>query len=221
MAFSKRQYENFIRTIIVASVAKEFRRAKIIDGVIKRAKNDKKVATGGLIRPDVTGSIIPSRDDRWLLNKDSVIVNVGTLKNGLPTKIQVTLNIEYGTDGDYVFTRKDLNAKWPKGKMPNVNRIKFWLRAKTSRGLLNFKYRGVPLDPSNEVHLDRAAYVVARSIARKGIKEEYKSNYFKDVGKKVKKTVDLGVSKASGRIIEKYQEELYDSIVQVIDVNII
>ena len=77
MAFSKRQYENFIRTIVVAAVAKEFRRAKIVEGIVKRAKADGKVATGGLIRPDVTGSIIPTRDDRWLLDKKSVQVNVG------------------------------------------------------------------------------------------------------------------------------------------------
>lgn len=221
MAFSKRQYENFIRTIVVAAVAKEFRRAKIVEGIVKRAKADGKVATGGLIRPDVTGSIIPTRDDRWLLDKKSVQVNVGRVVYNVPLKISVELNIEYGTDPDYVFTRSDTDAQWPRGTFPDVNKIKTWIVAKTSRGLLNFKYRNKPLDVSNEKQIERVAYVVGRSISRKGVNRKYKSDYFKPVKNQVQKVLEAGISKASDRIIEKYQEELYSSVINTIDTNVV
>lgn len=220
MAFTKRQYENFIRTIIVAAVAKEFRRAKIIEGVIKRAKADGKVATGGLIRPDVTNSIIPTRDDRWLLKRESVKVNVGKVMYNVPTNVSVELNIEYGVDPDYIYTRRDINAQWPLGKLPNVDRIKTWVIAKSSRGLLNFKYRGKPLDVDNEKQVSRVAFAVRRSIGRKGISTKYKSNYFKPVKDEVNEALRIGVAKASDRIVEKYQEDIYNSIVNTIDINV-
>lgn len=221
MAFSRKQYENFIRTIVVAAVTKEFRRAKIIEGVINRAKADGKVATGGLIRPDLTNSIIPTRDDRWLLDKKSVQVNVGKVVYNVPLKISVELNIEYGTDPDYVFTRSDINAQRKRGSLPNFGNIKTWIIAKTTRGLLNFKYRGKPLDVNNEKQVSRVAYVVMRSIAAKGISKKYRSDYFKPVKNQVQKVLEAGISKASDRIIEKYQEELYSSVINTIDTNVV
>lgn len=220
MGFSTRQYENFIRTIIVASVAKEFRRAKIVEGVIKRAKADGKVATGGLIRPDATGSIVPTRDDRWLLKKESVKVSVGKVVYNVPLRVSVELNIEYGVDPDYIYTRRDINAQWPLGKLPNVNRIKTWIIAKSSRGLLNFKYRGKPLDVSSDKQVSRVAFAVRRSIARKGISNKYKSNYFKPVKDEVNEVLRTGIAKASDRIVEKYQEDIYNSVVNIIDINV-
>lgn len=220
MAFSKRQYENFIRVIVVAAIAKEFRKAKIIESAVKKAITDGKVATGGLIRPDVTGSMIPSRDDRWLIKKEAVQVNVGSVVYNTPLRVSVNIQLEYGTDENYIYTRRELNAKWPLGKLPNVNRIKTWIIAKSSRGMINFTYRGKPLDTSNDKQVTRMAFTIRRSIGRKGIKEKYKSNYFEKVGDKAEKAVQAGLRKASDRIVEKYQQEIFRSSVEMIDKNI-
>lgn len=220
MAFSKKQYENFVRTITVAAVAKGFRKAKIVESLIKRAISDGKVATGGLIRPDVSNSIIPTRDDRWLLSRDSVIIRVGKVEQGLPKSISVELNVSFGTDPDYVFTRKDNDAEYP-ASFPNVARIKTWIRAKSDKGLMSFSYRNKPADLNNQKVLNRIAYLISRKIKDEGIQERYKSNYFKPVKNQVQKSLDKALSSASQRIAEKYEEEFYNSVTNIIDKNIL
>lgn len=220
MAFSKKQYENFIRTIIVAAVAKEFRKAKIVERVVNRAKEDGKIATGGLTNPSLTGSIIPSRDDRWLLDRESLLVNVGKVDQGLPTRVDVQLNISFGLEPEYVFTRKDVDAKYP-SSFPNVSSIKGWIRAKSSRGLMSFTYNGKPADISNEKQLNSLAYLIGRKIKDKGISKKYKSDFFKPVKNEVDNVLDIALNKASERIIEKYEQEFYSSVINVIDKNIL
>ena len=55
MAFTAKQYQNFIKVIMVAAIAKEFRNASIIKRIIANAKAEDHIATGSLIRPDATG----------------------------------------------------------------------------------------------------------------------------------------------------------------------
>lgn len=220
MAFSKKQYENFVRTIIVAAVAKEFRKAKIIENAVKRALEDGKIATGGLAKPSFTGSMIPSRDDRWLLDRESVIVSVGKVEQGLPRNIDVTLNIKFGVDGDYVFTRSDVDANYP-SSFPNVGAIKTWIQAKSDRGLMTFTYRNKTADLSNPKVLDRIAYAVGKSIKTQGIKDKYKSNYFEQVSSEADAVLNAALAKASSRVMEKYEEEFYNSITNILDTNIL
>lgn len=220
MAFSKKQYENFVRTITVAAVAKQFKKAKIVERLVKRAISDGKIATGGLSRPDLTNSVIPTRDDRWLLSKDSVIINIGKVDEGLPKSISVELNVSFGTDPDYAFTRKDINADYPL-KFPNINRIKTWIKAKSDRGLMSFSYKNKPADLNNEKVVNRIAYLISRKIKKEGISQKYKSNYFKPVKDEVQKSLDKAIFNASKRVIEKYEEDFYNSVINIIDKNIL
>jgi hypothetical protein len=220
MAFNQRQYENLIRTIVVGAVAKEFRKAKIIKKATDRAVKDGKIATGALSRPDVTGSMIPTRDDRWLLNKDSIIVRVGSVENGLPSAISVDVKVDFGVDEDYAFTRKDINAKYP-NKFPNLDNIKVWIKSKSQRGLIRFDYNGKPADLNNDKVVSRIAYAVGRKIKKEGISKRYRSNYFKPVENEVDKVLSIAMFNASQRILDKYEQELYSSILEAVDINIV
>lgn len=220
MAFSKKQYENFIRTIVVASVAKEFRSASIIKKAIDAAKNDNKIATGGLIRPDVTGSMIPSRDDRWLLPRESVRIDIGSVENNLPSNINVSIEVEFGVDEDYYFTRSDVDGDWESSYMPNTSAIKKWILAKSRRGI-SFTYKNKQADLSNPTQLNSVSYVISKSIRDNGFKSEYRSDYFKNVDGRVKKVLTKSLQNASTRIMEKYEEDVYNSILEAIDLNIV
>ena len=50
---------------------------------------------------------------------------------------------------------------------------------------------------------------------------KYKSDYFKPVKDQVQRTLEAGIDKASERIIQKYEEELYNSVVNTIDTNVV
>lgn len=220
MGFSKKQYQNFIRIVIVAAVAKEFRKAKIIEGVTNKAMSDNKIATGRLINPESTGSIIPSRDDKWLIDRRSIVVSVGNVKYNLPSKIQVSLSISYGVEDKYVFTRNDINAKYPE-KTPPRNPIKTWIISKSQKGLLRFTYKGKALDTSNDKQVNSVAYLIARKISKEGISKKYRSDYFKPVDNKAKDVLQKGIFKASNRIMDLYENELYNSVLEAVDINIV
>ena len=52
MAFTEAQYKNFIKVIVVAAVAKEFRKSAIMEKIYNKIKNNKPfpiVATGELL----------------------------------------------------------------------------------------------------------------------------------------------------------------------------
>ena len=72
---SKKQFENRVKVITVAAVGKEFKKAKIIERIIKAAKAKGHVATGKLTNPKKSRSITPFSDDRWLIRKDAVKVS--------------------------------------------------------------------------------------------------------------------------------------------------
>lgn len=221
MGFSKKQYQNFIRIVMVAAVAKEFRKAKIIEGVTNRAISDNKIATGRLINPESTGSIIPSRDDKWLIDRRSIVVSVGSIKYNLPSKIQVSLSVSYGVDDNYVFTRNDINAEYPEGTTPNINAIKNWIVSKSQTGLLRFTYKGKALDTSNDKQVSSVAYLIGRKISKEGISKKYRSDYFKPVDNKAKDVLQKGIFKASNRIMDLYENELYNSVLEAVDINIV
>lgn len=219
MAFSASQFKNFIRTIVVAAVAKEFRNAKIIEAALSKAQADGKVATGGLIRPDLTGSILPTKDDRWLIKPDAVIVEVGSVSDGLPENINVNLRVEFGVDNEYYFTRSDVDGDY-EGSFPEVEQIRRWIIAKQGRGM-QFTYKDKPADLSNPTHLTSIAFLIGRKIMREGFDRHRRSDYFEDVGDKVDAVLRRGLERASSRVLEKYEEELYNAIVEAIDINIV
>ncbi len=130
---SPKQLEGDIRLVVVAAIAKEFRKSAIIARVISNIKSQGMVVRGGLANPKKSKSLIPTSDDRWLVNKDSVRVSVVTNSKGVVRDIFVRLNIEYGVNpkSDYYYLAEGTKRKkWS----PNGNRIKKWVQDRMAKG---------------------------------------------------------------------------------------
>jgi len=200
--YSPAQIRNQVRVIVVAAIAKEFRKAQIIKRIIAIAKKNDHIATGQLIRPDVTGSITPSADDRWMIKPDAVIVAVSkgkTTINGISVKIK----LEYGVEPQYFWlSNKSPNKKW----WPNGQRIEEWIRQKARRGkIFTIKERGGrrTMDPENASDVNRVAFVISRSIARKGIRKTGLTDpFYGEHG--VLKTLNKAVAIYTARIYELF-----------------
>lgn len=213
MARSAKQYENQIKVIIVAALAKEFKKSSIVNKVIAKAKSSNQVATKGLINPSLTGSIIPSRDDRWLVNPDAVVVRVGSVKYGVPEVSKISLKIRYGLAEEYYWlTKESPNSIW----RPSSTEITKWIRAKGSRG--NFNYKGRPADLSKDYQVKSIGYLISRSIGRKGISKTNLFNPFKDKKDGVEATVDRALPKIYDRLILLYGTELEDVLVEMLEI---
>ena len=75
---SPKQIQNLIKVVVMAALAKEFRKSQIIKRILENVKKNDQIASGSLTRPDVTGSITRSADDRWQIKPDAVLVKVIT-----------------------------------------------------------------------------------------------------------------------------------------------
>lgn len=199
---SPKQIQNMIRVIVVAALAKEFRKSEIIKRIIKNVKKNDHIATGGLARPDVSGAINPSADDKWLIRPDAVIVRVITSANKV-VGVTVRLNIKHGVEPQYFWlSGKSPNKAW----WPNGERIEEWIRLKAKRGKkFTITERGIKrnIDPESISDVSRVAYVISRSIASKGIKKTDLTDPF--YGEKgVLKTVNRAKSVYTARIYELF-----------------
>lgn len=183
---TRKQYENQIRLIAVSETSKAFRKAGIINAIVKIAKEKNHIASGNLINPLESNSITPNADDRWLVrnNKRAVIVRVYKIVQGVPASIRIKTQLKYGVDEKYYqLTTHSPKRKW----FPNeegINRLEDWIKQKSSRGL-SFKLpnRGKGrkketrrMDPNNPVDVGRVAFAIANGIKKKGIKN--RSNFF-------------------------------------------
>lgn len=217
--FTANQIRNQVKVIVVAALAKEFRKAEIIKRIIAIAKKEDHIATGALIRPDATGSINPSADDRWLISPDSVKVFVSkgkTIVNG----ISVRVKLKYGVEPQYFWlSGKSPGKKW----WPNGDRIEEWIRQKARKGKsFTIKERGGErsMDPNSASDVNRVAFVISRSIARKGIKKTGLTDpFFGDRG--VLKTANKAVAAYTARIyqlfgsvITQQQEQIFTNLLK-------
>lgn len=215
MKRSAKQFENQIKVIIVAALAKEFRRAAIIKKIVQKAKSLNQVATKGLILPELTGSIIPSREDRWLVPKDSVIVRVTDMKYDLPALAKININIKYGLASEYYWLTEEsgyVRSPWH----PDGKQIIKWIKAKGNRG--NFSYKGRPLDINDDSKVRSVSYLISRSISKKGIRKTKLFSPFKDESDGVQATVNKALPKAYSRISFLYGTQLESSIVKLLEV---
>jgi len=213
MARSAKQYENQIKVIIVAALARGFKKAAIVDRIVSKAKSLNQVATKGLIFPELTGSVIPSRNDRWLIKKDAVIVKVGAMNYGVPQFVKIQINLEYGLSEEYYWlTEESPKASWH----PDGNQIANWIKAKGNRG--NFEYRGKSLDVNKDYQVRSVAYVISRSISRKGIRKTSLFNPFKDSNNGVEAVVNKALPSVYERINLLYGAELESALIQMFEV---
>lgn len=212
MARTKRQYENEIRTIVVAKVANEFRRAKLVSQVISNAKNNGQVVTGGLISPDTSGSIFPSADDKWLINRDSVSVEVGSIDKltKLPLEVRVEVDIEYGLNYKYWWLSTESGQKSWK---PDGWKIENWVENKMRKGkqfyIINPNGTRRPAQ-QNAMDRNRVSYMVFRKISEKGIDKTNLTDPFVKGNNNAANVARRGFDKAIERIGELYDTYIVD-----------
>lgn len=127
MAFSEAQYKNFIKVIVVAAVAKEFRKSAIMEKIYNKIRQQNLIATGELVAFRATKAIIPTRDDRFLVDEGGVFVK--TVKIGpaqTPVAAEIRIKIRYGlTEEKYFYlTKGSPDNRW----FPNVDNIAKWIK---------------------------------------------------------------------------------------------
>lgn len=199
---SPKQIQNLVKVIVVAALAKEFRKSEIIKRIIKNIKQNDHIASGSLSRPDTTGSITPSADDKWLIRPDSVIVRAIT-SGRVVVGITVKLNIKHGVEPQYFWlSNKSPDKRW----WPNGERIEQWIIQKARKGkrfTISERGRVKTMDPDSISDVSRVAYVISRSMAKKGIKKTNLTDpFYGDKG--VVKTVNRAKAAYTARIYELF-----------------
>lgn len=186
---TRKQWQNRIRLIAVSEIIKEFRRSGIIKQIIKRAKEKDHIASGNLINPEKSNSLIPNRDDRFLTRRDqkrAISVRVYKVVQGIPSSITIRTNISYGVDEKYYFlTEKSPAVKWHPNER-GIDNLEKWVKQKAgrgkqfylpSRGRKTIEQKKV-MDPNNPKDVIRVTFAIAKGLAKNGIKKSSFANAF-------------------------------------------
>ena len=206
MARTKRQYENEIRTVVVAKVAKEFRRAKLVSKVIERAKNNGQVVTGNLINPEQSKSMYPTSDDNWLLDRDSVRVEVNAVDEltKLPVEVRIEVDLEVGLNYKYWWLSSESKTKSWK---PDGWKIEDWVENRMKKGtkfyIINPNGTRRPAE-QNAMDRNRVSYMVFKKISEEGIKKTDLTDPFVKGNNNAASVAKRGFDKAIKRVAELY-----------------
>lgn len=218
MAASSKQIANRVRTVTAFAVIKEFRRSKIIENIVKSAQANGHIATGDLISPESSNSIVPFRDDLWLTPrkgvKQIIKVRVYQTKFGMPSTINVTVNLgDYGIHKRYsalskeqvpVHNRNQDYSSFDKGDM--IERIIHWMEYKMDRGHRFYysvkKGETKVLSQGDEIYKPTAAFAIMRSLASKGPDKTNFAKAFNDSRYGVQATLRRAIPIVEDRIFE-------------------
>lgn len=210
MAFSESQYKNFIKVIVVAAVAKEFRKSAIMQKIYNNIKKYNLIATGELLAFRASKAIIPTKDDRFLVDGGGVIiktVKIGPKKTPIATEIIV--KIRYGLTEEKYFnlTTGSGNKKW----FPNVDNIAEWVKIKKARGnSFTITKNGVKREANKEWEIKSVAFLVARKIAKQGIDKKDFTEPFENKTYGVEASLRRANNKIQNRISELYGDTFVD-----------
>jgi len=216
MARSRAQYENEIRTIVVGRVSTYLRKAKIVSRIIDAAESDDFIAFGDFIDPEKSKSFSPSRDDQWLLDKDSVLVDVA-MKDGFPSVVTIVVKISLGVNEKYYYFNPKVKKKtwWPSGwETSRGAGIKNWIKQKIRNGQ-DFWYDNpkdrekYDVNNPNDGNINRISYVISRSIKEKGLGVRPKVfNPYDNADKILAKAL----LSAEDRIVELYKVAIEEAV---------
>lgn len=210
MAFSESQYKNFIKVIVVAAVAKEFRKSAIMQKIYNNIKKYNLISTGELLAFRASKAIIPTRDDRFLVDGGGVIVK--TVKIGpknTPIATEISIKIRYGLTEEKYFnlTTGSGNKKW----FPNIDNIAEWVKIKKARGnSFTIAKNGVRRQANKEWEIKSVAFLVARKIAKQGIDKKDFTEPFENKKYGVEASLRRANNKIQNRISELYGDALVD-----------
>tara|TARA_R110000803_G_scaffold156428_1_gene220999 strand:+ start:582 stop:1202 length:621 start_codon:yes stop_codon:yes gene_type:complete len=201
------QFKNKVKVIAVAKIGAAFKKSKIVERIIKSAKDKGHVATGKLTSPTSSRSITPFSDDRWLIRKDAVKVQVVRLPSQEFAVRNISVKVRYGLNGKY----QNLSTAFQQRKawMPPVNAIANWIRAKQGRGEFgDVKAKDVR----------RVAWGIAIKIKREGIKQTSFANHFFNKTNGVQATLNKGVNETAKRLDQLYAASVDKSIAKMIQI---
>ena len=210
MAFSESQYKNFIKVIVVAAVAKEFRKSAIMQKIYNNIKKYNLIATGELLAFRASKAIIPTKDDRFLVDGGGVTIK--TVKIGpkqTPIATEIIVKIRYGlTEGKYFHLTTDSgNKKW----FPNIDNIAEWIKIKKARGnSFTITKNGVQREAKKGWEIKSVAFLVARKIAKQGIEKKDFTEPFENKTYGVEASLIRANNKIQNRISELYGDTFVD-----------
>jgi len=197
MAFSEAQYKNFIKVIAVGAVAKEFRKSAIMQKIESNIRSQNLIATGELVAFRASKAIIPTRDDRWLVDEGDIkIKTVQIGPSATPVLVNLKIKIRYGlTEGKYFYlTSGSPNKKW----FPDVDKIEEWVRTKKERGSAKGRMQRATTDSQ----IKSVAYAIAKSISVNGIEKKD----FLEPFRNKRYGVEASLARANKIIIERLSE---------------
>ena len=200
------QFRNRVKTIVVAKVSTEFRRAGIVKRIIANAKNEGHISKGNLTNPQRTRSITPFSDDRWLIRKDAVKISVVELPSQQFMVSNITITLRYGVNNKY----KALAHYEPKVFVrPSTDVISNWIRNKQQNGTWKGEY--VP-----ENRIKSVSFAIARHMKNNGIKKSNFTKPFFDRRTGVRPTLAKAMAKVATRLDSLYAQALQRSVVKII-----
>lgn len=228
------QYRNIIRVIVVAALSRQFRKAKIVDRVVKNIKKDKMVATGELSMPKLTASILPWEDDKFLIKKNSVVVNIMRLSQygkNYPMAVGIGVNIKYGLNEPKYRSLVDGTPYREKGAPEHA--LMNWIRAKQNRtkyfknpkkhfyvqGTSKGKVKTYKYNENIQWHRDALRYIINMSIKY----SEFKSDFLEPFDNP-KNGVEASINKAkpeiAQRLSELYGTQLRSFVVDALNISL-
>lgn len=211
---SLRAFENRVKVIAVAKIGNAFKKAQIVNRIIQSAKAQNHIATGKLTTPKSSRSIIPFSDDRWLVRKDAITVRAVSLPSGQYMVSKFRVRLRYGLN----FRYQALASYTPKQKVASHSAIAQWIVSKGERG--GFKHSsGRPLNLTNKNEVNSLAYVIARSIRRKGVRKTSFANHFMNRQTGVEATLNRGMRDFMARLDQLYATSIETSIVNLLNKN--
>lgn len=210
------QFRNRVKTIVVAKVSNEFKRAAIVKRILENAKDKGHVSTGKLTNPSGSRSITPFSDDRWLIRKDAVRISVVELPSRQYMVSNIRVTVRYGLNYRYQqlasYTAKNI---WT----PPREDIAQWIKNKINQGK-TFEYGGKRLIATDETKIKKLSYIIARSIGEKGIKKTSFANPFINKRNGVEPTLNRGIAKAMERIDFLYATSVDRAVTNIINGNL-
>jgi hypothetical protein len=228
------QYRNIIKVIVVAALSKQFRKAKIVERVVRNIKKDKLVATGELSMPKLTASLLPSDDDRFLINRNSVVVKIMRMSQygkQYPMAVSIGVNIRYGLNEQKY---QGLVEGTPyRGKGVPEAALMNWISAKKGKsryfrnpakgfyvsGTSKGKTRIYKYNENIQWHRDALRYIINMSIKY----SEYKSDFLKpfdDPKKGVRASIEKAKPEIALRIAELYGTQLRSFAVDALNISL-
>lgn len=202
MAFSEAQYKNFIKVIVVAAVAKEFRKSAIMQKIYNKIKDNNLIASGELLAFRASKAIIPTRDDRFLVDEGGVFVKtveIGPRQTPIATEIKI--KIRYGlTEGKYFYlTKGSPDNRW----FPRIDNIARWIRTKQARGnSFTITRNGIEREAVKDWEIKSVAFSIAKSMSENGIDKKDFLEPFNDK----RYGVEASLFRANKKIIERLSE---------------